>query len=370
MSRHSVILGVPGSRRVERFQEALSEACLPPAKVLSWLDFLKGASFEDMIRRGAIVRIESPGDDFETWRMMVALGEGRMSLAEALNMREETGRIRCGAQWYSGFKYALDRLVEQLDEAPDHLAMCDPTDIALMFDKRRCQNHFIDADIAVPPLLPPPADFDALVEQTASTPRVFLKPRHGSSASGVLAIERGPRAQLQAWTSVELTDDGALFNNLRVRKVRDQKTLAAIVNALIPEGVHLERWLPKGSLNGRTVDLRVLCIAGQPRHVVVRSSLTPLTNLHLGNARGNLKDLQREVGREGWIEVATLCKRAARTFPRSLHVGLDVALSPGWRSQVVLEANAFGDLLPGVRSRDEETEVAEINALLKRARAA
>ena len=45
-------------------------------------------------------------------------------------------------------------------------------------------------------------------------------------------------------------------------------------------------------------------------------------------------------------------------------------MSTGWSRQVVLEANAFGDLLPGVRSREEETGLAELNALLKCERAA
>jgi len=369
VSRHSVILGVPGSQRVERFQESLSEACMPPAKVLSWLDFLNGASLEDQIRRGAIVRIESPGDDFPTWRMMVASGEGAMSLADALTLPPEPGRIRCGAQWYSGFSYALTRLVEELDAAAEHLLIGDPADIALMFDRARCQRHFADAGVAVPSILPPPADFDDLVKQTEAAPRVFLKSLHGASASGVMAIERGPRAQLQAWTALELTD-GALFNNRRVRKVRDQKALAAIVNALVAEGAHLERWVPKGSLSGRTVDLRVLCIAGKPRHAVVRSSTTPLTSLQPGNPRGNLKDLQSAAGREAWMALAALCKQASRTLPRSLHVGLDVALSPDWKNPMVTGADAFGDLLPGVRSQDEDTGLAEINALLKRARAA
>lgn len=367
MSRHSVILGVPGSQRVQRFQESLAEACLPPARVLSWVQFLEGASLGALVKRGALVRVESPGQDFESWRAMVACGDGPLSRADAYALEEDFGRIRCGAQWYSGLTYAMTRVAEELLDAPAHLAMSCAPDIALMFDKAACQRHLEDRGVAVPQILPTPKSFEALLTQTEQTPRVFLKPRHGSSASGVMAIERGPRAQLQAWTSVEYTEDGRLYNNLRVRKVRDQKELAAIINGVIAEGVHLERWVPKGGLGGRTVDLRVLCIDGKPRHAVVRSSMTPLTNLHLGNARGNLNDLKNEVGKEGWIAVARLCKQAAGAFPKSLHVALDVVLTPGWNRQVIIEANAFGDLLPGVRSRDEETGLAQINAVLKRA---
>lgn len=357
-----LILGVPGSRRVEGFQEALAEVALPPARVMSWLEFIEGYSPSMFIEHGSIFRVESPGEDFETWRALVAYGRGRLSRREAFSMDEDPGRIRCGAQWYSGLCYAMLRLKEQLRAAAPHVRMNDPDEIALMFHKAACQQHLAAAGVPVPPALPAPAGWEPLVEQLRETPRVFLKPLHGSSASGVLALERGPRGQYQAWTSVEVAD-GRLYNNLKVRQVRAPGELALIVDTLCADGVHLERWVPKGSLGGKTVDLRVLCIAGQPRHMVVRASRTPLTNLHLGNSRGSVDALKRAVGSRGWGKLLAMCRQAAAALPGSLYVGLDVLLTPGWHKMMVLEANAFGDLLPGVRHRGEEAYVAELMAL-------
>lgn len=359
----TIVLGVPGSRRVERFQAALSLAGCAPAEVLPWVDFLGGASLADRLVRGALVRVESPGEHFPTWRALVALGSGAASREDALAMVEDRGRIRAGACWYEGFRRAMVRIEGELGAAPEHDAMLAPSEAALMFDKARCQRHLHAAGVPVPTILEPPGSFDELLQRLDATPRVFLKPRHGSSASGVMAIERRPQGRVHAWTSIEL-EGMRLYNNLRVRGVTSRRELEVMFDALVPDGLHLEAWMPKAGHAGRRVDLRVLCIGGEPRHAVLRTSRTPMTNLHLGNARGDLGSFVESIGPAAWERIQAVARLAARAFPRSLHVGLDIAAASGWRRPRVLEANAFGDLLPGVLSRGEETGLAELKALL------
>jgi hypothetical protein len=43
---------------------------------------------------------------------------------------------------------------------------------------------------------------------------------------------------------------------------------------------------------------------------------------------------------------------------------LDVLVLPGYRQHVILECNAFGDLLPGVLCEGMDTYTAEIAALM------
>jgi hypothetical protein len=50
-------------------------------------------------------------------------------------------------------------------------------------------------------------------------------------------------------------------------------------------------------------------------------------------------------------------------FPRCHHIGLDLLFTPGFRSHVLLEANAFGDLLPGVLWNGLDTYEAELASL-------
>ncbi|MBI1771837.1 MAG: hypothetical protein HYR68_05745 [Burkholderiales bacterium] len=57
-----------------------------------------------------------------------------------------------------------------------------------------------------------------------------------------------------------------------------------------------------------------------------------------------------------------------QAFPRSLYAGLDILLPRNDKLPVLLEANAFGDLLPNLLHNGENTYLAEINAVLKRQR--
>lgn len=172
---------------------------------------------------------------------------------------------------------------------------------------------------------------------------------------------------MRATTSVELVRCGRavrLYNSLGVRTYDDERDVAAVVDALCDDGVHVERWFPKAGLEGRTIDLRVVVIAGRPTHVVVRASHSPLTNLHLGNRRGDLGRLREAMGERAWTAAMTTCVRAAACFPRTLHVAVDLLLSPAWRRHAVAEVNAFGDLLPGVLADGRDTYAEQVDAVL------
>ncbi|MBO3739196.1 STM4014 family protein [Actinoplanes sp. NEAU-H7] len=192
--------------------------------------------------------------------------------------------------------------------------------------------------------------------------RVFVKPAHGSSASGVIALAAAGR-RVTAVTSVELSGE-SIFNNLRVRRYDDESSIRTIVDLLAPDGLHVEQWFPKASLGDRVLDLRVVVIAGRPRHVVVRTSRSPMTNLHLGNARGDVAAVRAAAGERSWAAAMETCVRVAACFPRTLHVGVDLMFRVGWRDHAVAEVNAFGDLLPGVLADGQDTYDAQVAALL------
>jgi glutathione synthase/RimK-type ligase-like ATP-grasp enzyme len=255
-------------------------------------------------------------------------------------------------------------------------AMNSPRAIAIMFDKVACHAIFHAAGVPTPEVLQPTAihSYDELTAtmNARGWRRVFVKLAHGSSASGVVAYQRGER-QRAATTSAELVrQDGQvkLYNSLKVRRYTEERDIAAIVDALCRERVHVERWLPKASLARGVFDLRVVVIAGRPRHVVVRHGRSPMTNLHLGNARGSFEEFLQTAGERVWAEVAESCRQAVASFerdasPREVHyAGIDVCLTPGFRRHAVLEINAFGDLLPGMRHEGQDTYEAEIAELI------
>ncbi|MFF0287102.1 STM4014 family protein [Streptomyces sp. NPDC005262] len=360
------VVGVPGNRRVTLFQEAVRAAGLPAARVMPWPAVLRG---EAAFRPGETVRMDSPGEDAEVERLLRAV--------------DDPTRVEGTALWYTRFTAAV-REVARVAAAAGAELLDDPGDVAVLFDKRLCHGVLDGAAVPVPasatsgagaPAVRGWEDVRALMAGHGM-PRAFVKLAHGSSASGVLAVETAGPGRVRATTSVERDTAGRLFNSLRVRRCTTEREVAAIVDALAPDGLHIERWLPKASQHGRSADLRVVVVAGRATHAVVRTSRSPMTNLHLGGERGSLDEVRVAVRAAGgsWAEVLAVCERAAACFPETLCVAVDLLPATGWRRFAVGEVNAFGDLLPrltglpGSGAEGLDTYAAQVAAVLNRAR--
>lgn len=369
------VVGNPENRRVTLFTEAVRAAGLPGPRVVSWQEVLRsgGADFA----ADDVVRIDSPGENTAVDRL--------------LRGTEDPTRVEGSARWYAHFMTAVRSL-------RGGVRLDDPDELAVLFDKRRCHAVLTAADVPVP-FSPTswPEGSTAATAATAATAvtsaaavggwddvralmrehrmaRLFVKPAHGSSASGVLAVEASGTGRVRATTSVELTPDGGLFNSLKVRRYEREQDIATIVDALAPDGLHLERWLPKASQRGRAADLRVVVVAGRATHAVVRTSSSPLTNLHLGGSRGDLDVVREAVEAAGarWSDALAVCEQAAACFPNTLSVGVDLLPAVGWRRFAVGEVNAFGDLLPrltglpGSGAEGRDTYATQVAAVLRR----
>ncbi|MFG3166161.1 STM4014 family protein [Streptomyces sp. NPDC048200] len=324
-----VVVANGENRRVDLFASAAENAGCGTPRVVEWLDVLRdgGHDFAD----DEWVRLDSPGENAEVDRL--------------LRGTDDPTRVEGSARWYAGFLDGVRSLRggRRLD---------DPADLAVLFDKRLCHARLDAADVPVPPS--PTSGVHRPVESwsdvrvlmaEAGLRRAFVKLAHGSSASGVLAVETSTTGRIRATTSVERTADGGLHNSLRIRRYTDEAEIAAIVDTLAPDGLHIERWLPKASLGDRSADLRVVVVAGRATHAVVRTSRSPLTNLHLGGARGDLAAVRALAG-DRWAQALDISERAAACFPGTLCVGVDLLPAIGWRRFTVGEVNAFGDLLP------------------------
>ncbi len=373
-----VVIGHPGHKRVTLFQEALSRRGLPPAFVVAWRDLLTGqADLRQVVGDGAWVRIESPGQDFEVERLLLAAGAATAETEDtdaaflpadaALRLTPDRGRLRCPRQWYRGFRAVLRRLSRELGGHSGVRWLSHPEDIITLFDKRRCQERFAEAGLPVPARLGAVRSFAALLARMEETGlrRLFVKLACGSSASGVVAFRTGA-GRMQAITTVELVQhDGELrlYNTRRIRTYESAADIVPLIDTLCREGVQVEEWIPKAAFEGQTFDLRVLVIGGTVRHVVPRLSRHPMTNLHLLNRRGDPSRLREQIPTEHWEAALETCRRAAAVFPGCLHVGVDLLFTPSFRRHALLEANAFGDLLPGIVCDGLSTHDAELAAL-------
>ncbi|MFF3227067.1 STM4014 family protein [Nocardia suismassiliense] len=328
-SRRWVVVGNSENRRVGLFIDTARAAGMAAPRVVEWRDVLRdgGHDFAD----DEIVRLDSPGENPE--------------VDELLRGVKDPTRVEGSARWYARFRDAVGSL-------RGGIRLDDPAELALLFDKRLCHARLDAAAVPVP--RSPTSGAAAPVQgwsdvrdhmRDAGLRRVFVKLAHGSSASGVLAIESTSTGRLRATTSVEVAPGGRLHNSLKIRCYTSESEIAAIVDRLAPDGLHIEQWVPKAALAGRTADLRVLVVAGRATHAVVRTSRAPMTNLHLGGTRGDLAAVRGAAGKH-WHEALPICEQAAACFPRTLCVGVDLLPSIGWRRFTVGEVNAFGDLLP------------------------
>ncbi|MGW0122775.1 STM4014 family protein [Streptomyces sp. NPDC003327] len=335
-----VVVGDPAGRRVTFFRDAVRSAGLPGVRVVSWPDVLHGRA---RFAAGEWVRLDSPGEEPEVDRLLRDL--------------DDPARVEGTALWYARFTAAVAELAREVAAAGARL-VDDPDELSVLFDKRLGHGRLAAAGVPVPasptsgPDAPPVRGWDDLASLMGRDRwrRVFVKLAHGSSASGVLAVEAAGQDRVQATTSVERGPGGRLFNSLRVRRYTGAREVGALVDALAPDGLHVERWLPKATQHGRSADLRVVVVDGRATHAVVRTSRSPMTNLHLGGARGDLAGARAAVVAAGarWEDALDVCERAAAAFPGTHCVGVDLLPTSGWRRFAVGEVNAFGDLLPGL----------------------
>ena len=271
----------------------------------------------------------SPGEDAEVTRLLRGSDEP-----------VDIYRVEGTRQWYQGFTSVLEKVARAIDDA-GAVRLFTQQGVAMAFDKAATHAVLVEAGVPVPAR--------AAVDGSESA---FIKIRHGSSASGVVALTvRGSRRR--AVTSVEMVraEDGIeLYNSLSVRTyIRDQD-IDDLLAALAPDGLHAERWVRKLRIDGRDCDLRIVTIGGRATHAVVRTSLSPMTNLHLGGQRGDMAAFQALVGEKRRLAILELAESAAACFPGEHCLGIDVLPSADGSdgSDCIGEVNAYGDLLPNL----------------------
>lgn len=317
------VVGNPDNRRVKFFAEAVRAERLPEPRIVPWLDVLRG---EASFHAGELVRVDSPGEDAEVTRLLRGADQP-VDMYRAEGTRE----------WYQGFTAALAKLEYSIDDA-GAARLFTQQGVATAFDKQATHALLTDAGVPVPP-----------AAATDGSESAFIKIRHGSSASGVVALTvRGARRR--AVTSAELVRTATgieLYNSLKVRTYLRDSDIDDVLAALAPDGLHAERWVRKLSIAGRDCDLRVVTVDGRATHAVVRTSTSPMTNLHLGGQRGDLATFQALIGDKRWLTILDLVESAAACFPSVHCLGIDVL--PGADGlDYIGEVNAYGDLLPNL----------------------
>lgn len=344
-----VLVGQPDHRRTHLLQAALKRRGLAPARVVDYTTlFTDPHRLAESVADVAVIKLDSPGESAALHEALLHRGWICGGEQGAPPTPLAHGELAHQHLWYAGFADLL-RTLERVAGSVGWLNP--PEDILRMCDKWRCQQELITAGVAAPPLLGLIDGYDTLRRLSAQhdCDRIFVKARYGSSAAGVLAYRRhrdGPEIAYASTQVIAGTSGPQLFNTLTPQRYTDSRSIAALVDALALQGAYAERWIAKPRARGHAghhFDLRVVAFDGEPRQRVARIADRPMTNLHLGNRRG---DPQTFLDEEDMTATEDCVRKAATVFPDSAMIGFD--LIPGHDACRVLEANAFGDLLPGL----------------------
>lgn len=380
-----VLIGNADNRRTQDWRQACAAIGGDSPVFLSYADLLRGleagrplgvllrqASAQAVGQRRLLVRLDAPGEDEAVQRALIAWGaddfhqqgsseafgwelaapQASACLSrEARRMALPFGEMAYPAQWYRGLCRLLQRLEQEANEQDLPLQWWHaPRDIAIMFDKRRCQQHLLQAGVCIPE--PVPATFGdadhlrAWMDQHRVA-RLFIKLAYGSGAGGVLAYQRQRQSgREQAHTSLVIEEQHGrrrVFQSKRVRRCNQKQELDEMLNWLIAEGMQAERWVEKWHNGIHSADFRQLVVGGQAAHRIARLSRSPITNLHLGNKRMYLEEMDLAEQTIAQIEQAAVAVMAC--FPRSYSAGIDVVLQHRTLQTFIIDVNPFGDLL-------------------------
>lgn len=331
-------IGAANSRRVQFWEKALAQKEIVP-NLLNYQQVINGAFSK--ITVPTTLRITSTGENFDLWKSLLTLG----GCPYSAELSFEKGRIYPNPYWYQGWCKILQNITYFININPYLKPINTPASIQLAFHKLKCQQLLNKQGIRTPKIiLPTVLSYDKLIEklQKEKIHQVFIKPYHGSSASGVMAFRQTNGKQI-LYTTIQLKD-GKLYNHLHLQKYNSLADIKAIIAAMIPSGLMVEEWIRKKTFQEKSVDFRILVINGKADFVVPRMSKHFITNLHLGNEKGNIEAVEKIWGTPVIENAKKLAIEAVKTIGGLFYAGVDIAIS-NKGIPYVLEVNAFGDML-------------------------
>ncbi len=350
-----LIVGNVEYRRVQMFAAALRELSQPPPEIIGHRELLQDpARLLCLPDEPRSVRIDSTGESVEVEAALLRLGYGAattvgvssVSPAELTATPLRHGEIRCPHQRHLGFLSYLTSLRGSFAQRPSWTLLSPLASIAELFDKRATSRRYADLGLPVPEFIEDElGDPNQLREvlRDRGWRAAFIKLSSASSASCLAIYQPEPNILM---TTMRRRPEG-WFNSLRVQRVDDPRRVDEVLRFLLREGSQVERAVPKAKLDGAFFDCRILTVAGEPVFTVVRQNSHPITNLHLGGWRGDPEALRTLLPEGTWRSALRSCAVVAEAHG-CFQLGVDVMFETDLRNHRILEANAFGDLLPGL----------------------
>ncbi|MFK7002032.1 STM4014 family protein [Flavobacterium oreochromis] len=366
---HFIWIGNPDNRRCINFILEIEKLKVHRYTIISHKQLLSQlVNWDTIITTDTIIKIDSTGEEEEVRKQLIFLGALTQNLPIESNIID-FGRIVYQAEWYRGFTIYLEKLKQSLQPYKVHM-MNKVDDILVMFDKVKTQELLEYHKIPTPTSYSAIKSFEELIELMTEKKmfQVFIKPAHSSSASGIIAF-RWKNSKMQAIAPIQIIEANSeiiLYNSLKVYTYKDETIIKKLITTILSNRALVQQWIPKARYKNKSFDFRVLVINKKARHIVARMSFSPITNLHLGNERGNIEEIKSLIGQPKYQELITLAEKTATCFPDSLYMGIDILVSSGLKNFKVLEVNAFGDLLPNLIDQGETVYQAQIQTAIQK----
>lgn len=346
----TIAIANPDSLRWKAYAAALATleghaadvSVVPWTEVISRRGNLDGLAVFD--HQPAIVRLESPGRDWDVYRQMLHAADDD---ARWLTLPYVKGRLVAPSVFHRGFVRVLTRLDQSFADRPHLRPTAAPLDVATMFDKKATCARLDRAGIPIPETwFDVPKDGQAILDglRECRWPTAYVKLNSGSSADGIAVVRVG-RGEPEAISSVLCRGDH-FYSSRRLTRTTGH-ALLQLLNFLAAEGVCVQRGIRMAQVDGLNADVRVVVIHGTPSFTIFRLSAGPMTNLHLGGMRGQTARCQSLIPPRQWLDGLDACIEAAALFDSAV-CGVDLVFELGTMRPYVLEVNAFGDFFPGL----------------------
>ena len=358
--RH-VVLANRDSKRWLAWSRDLDSFCRergvsPDVELVPWKDVVPcDGNLDDLpaFDRPALVRLESPGRDWEVTRLLLQAGARDINShndIDWLGLPHRKGLLVRPGLLHRGFVRVLRGLRHSLDRRPHLTPLACPLAVAEMFDKNVTAARLQSAGLPCPPSLPAPPTAAELLERLRANawPTAYVKLAASSSATGIAVVHPLAPQPFAVTTLIRLPQ--GFHSTRRLREVRGSGLLETL-QFILDEVACVQRGIAMAQIDGQNFDVRVIVIRGRVAFTVFRVSPAPMTNLHLGGRRGSSEVCRAAIPRRAWLDALDHCVEAARLYPCAM-VGIDVLFERDYLRHHILELNAFGDFFPGLLDDD------------------
>ena len=300
MNNRIVLIGDENSKRYEYFKKACDEFDI---------DFTFMNYNNIKLKQGDVVKIDPISIDSYNISDMNSIINNYQNILKNLNN-------------YNNIKFL---------NSPDNIMLC--------MDKYRCKKN-IDMDLCtyMYDKFFKNADelFLYLTENKINA--IFIKPRYGSGATGIIALKWNYVQQKAIAYTTVYNHKNHFYNTKNINRIYDIDIIKNIINFVLNMGSIIEKWIPKKRYKNLYYDIRAVIVNKKLISLIPRASNSPITNLHINNMALDDSIISN------FDDIEIFCNKIMDYFPNMIYAGIDILITEN-NKLFLIEINAQGDAI-------------------------